>query len=107
MGIDIESHNALRDIDAIAEAAFGPGEREAVRREGPAAFYRIWTIREAVAKATGEGMVSVTDRHDRVPPGMPVGMMVAVNDGWLLGYQRIAENISWALALRHTIDATR
>lgn len=100
IGIDIERHKASRNIDAIAEAAFGPGEREAVRREGPAAFYRIWTIREAFAKATGEGMASVTDRRDRVPPELPAGMMVAIEDDWMLGYQRIDENLSWAIAIR-------
>ncbi len=27
-------------------------------------------------------------------------MMVAVEDDWMLGYQRIDENLSWAIVIR-------
>ena len=53
IGLDIEARRPRRSFGTIADWAFGPGERRAVRAEGLDAFYRIWTIREAFAKATG------------------------------------------------------
>lgn len=66
VGIDIEYCDGRRRFAAIATAAFGPAERQAVAAGGPAAFYRIWTLREALAKATGAGMAMVIDGRDYV-----------------------------------------
>ena len=63
VGIDVERHRK-RNIRALAAAAFGPVEQSEVAAEGADAFYRIWTVREAMAKATGDGLALVINRHD-------------------------------------------
>lgn len=66
LGLDLERSGRPRDIQGIAELAFGPAERRQVAQGGPEAFYRIWTAREALAKATGRALAQVTDRRDYV-----------------------------------------
>ena len=60
IGIDIEYRDPARDLDRLAEAAYGAEECRAVAACGISAFYRIWTVREAISKATGDGMALVT-----------------------------------------------
>ena len=79
IGIDVERHRD-RDFTALAEQAFGPLEQQAVASGGRDTFYRIWTLREAVAKATGEGLALVLNRID-----LTVGPINARLPGNLLG----------------------
>jgi 4'-phosphopantetheinyl transferase len=68
VGVDVE---AVRPIDyaAIAESVCTPAEWRHVRDE--ADFYTFWTRKEAVLKATGEGLSRpMTDVHV-TPPGAP------------------------------------
>ena len=69
IGIDIEYHRPDRDFAALASAAFGPQERWHVEGGGATEFYRIWTLREAMAKARGVGLSFVMDGRDHVTPG--------------------------------------
>ena len=72
IGIDLEVPRPQRDLAGIAAFAFGP--KEQIRAAaGPAAFYRIWTLREAIAKATGVGLAQAADRQDRVDGGPETG----------------------------------
>ncbi len=64
VGIDIEYCAPGRPFMDIAATAFGENERRAVEIGGVAAFYRIWTLREALAKATGVGLSMVMDGRD-------------------------------------------
>ena len=75
-GIDVEGHLPGRDVVALAATAFGPAERALVAADGAAAFYRIWTLREALAKAGGGGFAAVVDGRDRI--AALVGGRVAV-----------------------------
>ena len=68
IGIDIECHKPDRDFVALASAAFGPKERWQVEGGGATEFYRIWTLREAMAKARGAGISFVFDGRDHVTP---------------------------------------
>jgi 4'-phosphopantetheinyl transferase len=66
VGIDIE---AMRPINEdIAERYFSPFEIAALHalpaRERPPAFFRCWTRKEAVIKATGEGLARRLDSFD-------------------------------------------
>lgn len=100
LGIDMERHRGDRPLDALAAYAFGPGER---REAGAsvAAFYRIWTLREAMAKSTGEGLARASDGVDRVC-GMPEAGAWRFDEAgrpWRLArYERI-EGYSLAIAI--------
>lgn len=100
IGIDIERRDPKRDLNRLTLAAFGPAECTAVASHGVSAFYRIWTIREAISKATGDGMALVTDRVDRVPTAMVDGELVATADDWLIAHEVISRDLSLALAVR-------
>lgn len=97
LGIDIERHRP-RDFAALAKAAFGPAERDRVGQGGGAAFYRLWTLREAMGKATGQGLSLAADRRDHVPQGPDEGCWRA--PGWFLGHLIPVPGYSLSLALR-------
>ena len=100
IGIDVERHNPARNLGRLANAAYGPLECEAVATHGISAFYRIWTLREAIGKATGDGMSLVMDRIDRLPVVMSDGVLVVADEEWLVAHDTIALGISLALAVR-------
>jgi len=106
VGIDVEVHRP-RAYSAIAEFAFGPGERARMGRDGADAFYRIWTLREAMAKATGDGLALATDGRDRAADGPDEGRWVAHSDGgrWLLAHRRPQPGVSLAIAVLVPADA--
>jgi phosphopantetheinyl transferase len=98
IGIDVEYLDAVRDLDRLAGAAYGVEERRMVASQGASAFYRIWTLREAMSKATGDGMALVADGTDRVPAAMADGAFAVAGDNWLLAHDVIAQDFSLALA---------
>ena len=100
VGIDVEHRDPARDLNRLALAAFGPAECQAVASHGVSAFYRVWTLREAISKATGDGMALVADRIDRVPICMMDGSLVAAGDEWLFAHEVIAQDFSLALVVR-------
>lgn len=60
VGIDVETPKAQRDYDAIAKMIFSPDEyADILSLTGQAKtdqFYRIWTFKEALVKAVGDGL---------------------------------------------------
>lgn len=98
VGIDVEYRDPTRDLDRLAQAAYGAEECRAVASGGLSTFYRIWTVREAISKATGDGMALVTDGTDRVPVVMADGAFAASRGDWLLAHDVIAQDFSLALA---------
>ncbi len=101
VGVDIEAHRP-RAYDAIARYGFGPEERALVARLGARAFYRIWTLREAMGKATGEGLALVTDGLDRIDPAPEEGCWVsrpAQGPAWRLAHEFVEPGYSLALAV--------
>jgi 4'-phosphopantetheinyl transferase len=101
VGIDIEQHWS-RDFRLLAQRAFGAEEQALVANEGERAFYRIWTLREAIAKATGAGLVMAIDRKDRTSPGLAEGCWTQAYDGelWRLAHYPLGAEFSLALACR-------
>ena len=63
VGVDVEEPQPLDDLLSVATAAFVPAEVEQVRaaagEEQLACFYRLWTRKEAIAKALGIGIVGL------------------------------------------------
>jgi 4'-phosphopantetheinyl transferase len=101
VGIDIEAHRPRRNFSEIAAAAFGPHEQWLVAAEGAPAFYRIWTLKEAMSKASGVGLVEVADRIDRAAKGPKEGAWRA-NVGsarWWLAHATPVPRVSLALAM--------
>lgn len=60
VGVDVEERVARRDFDRLIEAVFGPEEQaDLAAVAGPERirlFFRLWTLKEAVAKALGAGL---------------------------------------------------
>jgi 4'-phosphopantetheinyl transferase len=102
IGIDIEAHRPRRNFSGIAATAFGPDEQRLVAADGAASFYRIWTLREAMAKASGEGIAEVADRIDRVANGPKEGVWRASigTTPWLLAHTTPVSGLSLAVAIQ-------
>jgi len=94
VGIDIEYWRE-RDFTALADYAFGPREREEVAHNGISAFYRIWTLREAIAKAIGEGLIATIDGLDSVADAPASGSWATKT--WQLFYT--SPQIDYSLAM--------
>ncbi|MEA5418712.1 4'-phosphopantetheinyl transferase superfamily protein [Spirulina sp. CCNP1310] len=58
LGIDIETLRPMEDVLALARRFFRPSEAAALAQQPDptAAFFTIWTRKEAFLKATGEGL---------------------------------------------------
>ncbi len=66
VGVDVERPRRTRDVLALAQRYFAPAEtRTLARLPAPtreAAFYALWTCKEAVLKALGRGIAFGLDR---------------------------------------------
>jgi 4'-phosphopantetheinyl transferase len=97
IGIDVEYWRA-RDFTALAEYAFGKNECKEVTNEGISAFYRIWSLREAAAKATGVGLLDAIRNHDQFA-GAPRSKW-SKSAGFQINYSVPRSNYSLALAIK-------
>ena len=102
IGIDLEVARPGRDWRGIATACFGPLEIGRVEHEGVGAFYRIWSLREAMAKATGHGLSQLTDRRDRAEQGPATGIWSCrIDDSrWQLAHDRHGGEFNLAVAIK-------
>jgi 4'-phosphopantetheinyl transferase len=68
LGIDIEQVRSIPEADAIARRVFSPRERASLaalpREERLIAFFQCWTLKEALAKATGNGLSMPLEQLD-------------------------------------------
>ncbi|MFN8178461.1 MAG: 4'-phosphopantetheinyl transferase superfamily protein [bacterium] len=68
VGVDVERLDRDVDRERVAARIFAPREIETIHRlQGPAktlAFFRCWTVREAIVKARGEGMFTLAARFE-------------------------------------------
>lgn len=101
IGIDVEYLKPMRPVIEIAAAAFGQRETQLVMAGGPTAFYRIWTLREALAKAFGAGFAMLTDQTDYFgdAPVAAVWQSSVASRRVLLRYQSIRHFYGMAVAL--------
>lgn len=58
VGIDVEYINEQYNVQDVAETCLSETEQEAIRQQEHSAqdFYRLWTRKEALLKATGKGI---------------------------------------------------
>jgi 4'-phosphopantetheinyl transferase len=110
VGVDIEQHRKIEDIQGMARMIFCPADlnawRELPASEQAPAFYRAWTGKEAMAKASGYGLtidlkelcVDFTDGAQaqelemKAPPG--------TTHHWHLAQVNVASGYYAALAIR-------
>jgi 4'-phosphopantetheinyl transferase len=68
LGVDIEAVRWLEDFDELVARFFCPRESQLFARLPnalkPTAFFNLWTRKEALLKATGEGIAYSLDRVD-------------------------------------------
>jgi 4'-phosphopantetheinyl transferase len=81
LGVDVERVRPRKQWDGLAEFALHPSERRRLDELPDAArwrgFYRLWTLKEALAKALGVGLAlpfnrisfSADNQIDAAPPG--------------------------------------
>lgn len=71
VGVDVEYLRTKQDVDGIAQHYFHPNECKVIcslsAEEKREAFFKAWTIKEAYAKATGEGL-SVLEQVETLIP---------------------------------------
>jgi phosphopantetheinyl transferase len=109
IGVDLEFRTPRRSISEIAAYAFGSQERRMVESAGLAAFYRIWTLREALAKACGIGFPMLADGRDYFAQAPKTGTWQSEIDGrrWLFSSGDLVGDYAFAvaIALRSPFDA--
>jgi 4'-phosphopantetheinyl transferase len=85
VGVDVEQVQPIADADAIAEHYFCARERDTLRQiDGEARmalFYTYWTRKEAILKATGDGLSLPLDQVDVSTVSGERAEVVSVLDG--------------------------
>jgi 4'-phosphopantetheinyl transferase len=110
VGVDVEQLRPMADLDSVAARVCTPGELATLAGLGQPhrehAFFAMWARKEALAKATGEGIGALV-RDARHAP-------VHAQDRWTLtdvsdlpGYAACvaAEGAGWQLVRRNMTDA--
>ena len=112
LGVDVEERSHRRDLDAISETVFSPGEQAELASAGSPdrvhLFYKLWTIKEAFIKALGTGL-SLSPSQFEVP-------LVMRNGGFHSAFEFPEEpGVQWRLedlgndcfaaAIAHEVDA--
>ena len=68
IGIDVEERSTDRDLDFCIRSLFAARERRLLERmqgnQKVELFYRLWTLKEALVKATGEGLSRDTAKFE-------------------------------------------
>lgn len=101
IGVDVEKDQSIPNLAALANTVFGPRENKVIERlqgdDQRAAFYEIWTRKEALLKGVGCGLLAEPRRID-------VGKTSAANSTDLIGRWRLTSwrkgDTYFAVALR-------
>jgi 4'-phosphopantetheinyl transferase len=102
VGVDIEQLRTLPDLDGMAARVCSAAERAALSalagEQRESAFFAMWTRKEALAKATGEGIRAIV----RDPVDEPDNSYTLVEVTDLSGYAACvaAEGRGWQLVRR-------
>jgi 4'-phosphopantetheinyl transferase len=117
IGVDIEVMRPMAEMADIAQRNFAPAEFDAWRRlpaeQRSAAFFACWTRKEAVIKATGDGLSMALDRFVvSVHPEQPARLLaidgsVDAASSWTLASWQPITGVFAAVALRRAAAACR
>ena len=81
LGVDVEDWDPRRPIDGAIRRVFSEAEQLALQQTSPdqrrRLFFRLWTLKEALIKATGEGFRRETDKFS-VPESLIQGERTAM-----------------------------
>lgn len=90
IGIDLECPRKARDLLALGAEVFSPSEMAVLHRlpehERAGAFYRFWTVKEAVGKRAGHGLrPELARRQSAIACATEVADVLCwpFGDGWL------------------------
>ena len=110
VGVDVEQLRPMPDLASLAARVCNEGELASImglaQADRERAFFAVWTRKEALAKATGEGIAAVFRNDGDAPAAMDNGWtLVEVND--LPGYAACvaAEGAGWRLVRRTVIGS--
>jgi 4'-phosphopantetheinyl transferase len=117
VGVDVEHYRPLRhELFEIATRFFAPVEVEALRAMEPAeqeaAFFRIWSRKEAYIKAIGQGVSAGLDTFDvsvGVEPAVALHVYGRPDEGarWMMRSLDIGPDYGAAVAVEgHDVDVT-
>ena len=101
-GIDIEYINPLFQFEDLMELCFNPEEQEFIRKaSNPLVnFYTLWTRKEAILKATGEGLT------DDIPNVSTLEMLQSRNaQSYIVQSYKTADNYLVSTALTAPLQA--
>ena len=109
VGVDVESVRPIKNVDELVARFFSKREDELFQRvateQKPAAFFNLWTRKEALLKATGEGITrSLSLVEVSFLPGEPARLLAISGDkqaaeAWVLKELSPAEGFAGAIAI--------
>ena len=112
VGIDIEYERVISDWERVARRFFSADENrqlsEVVEADRQHAFYSCWTRKEAVIKATGQGLSARLDSFDvSLKPGQPATILNLRGEfrgkgDWFLQHIAMTDRFVGAIAVRHS-----
>lgn len=112
VGLDVEADDPARPVDDLARSFFTPAEADLVAVGGGDAFLRLWTLKEAFVKATGEGLARPLDSFAFSLDPIRVDDHSGAADGWGFAQIRPRPDHVLSVALRRAeaagirLDAT-
>jgi len=117
LGVDVEQHRPMTDMEQIAHRFFSPGECQDLLRipegERVAAFFDGWVRKEAFIKALGQGLsIPLDSFRVSLTPGQPAALLtvdgeVEASAAWSITEFSPEEGYSGAVALRRQPCAVR
>jgi 4'-phosphopantetheinyl transferase len=114
-GVDVEKIRPMKDMAGIAETVFSNAEIEAWESadeaEKPDNFFKLWTLKEAYIKATGQGL-SAPLKDISFDIGSPLIRASLANDqladeGWHFHHWKPATTHHLAVAVKSAVTSHR
>lgn len=99
VGIDLEAHRRVLRAERIASRFFSAEEQQRLRQspDPVAAFFDLWTTKEAVLKCDGGGLGAFAMSGFTAPPDLRLGG--PVEGRWWVGSVEVEAGFSAAVAL--------